>query len=543
MRGLLRWTCSTNAKDIGILYIIFGIFSALVGTSLSMIIRIELTSPGAQYINSEKYGTIYNNLISAHGLIMIFFFLMPALIGGFGNYFVPLLIGAPDMAYPRLNNISFWLLPPAILLLILASLVEGGTAAGWTIYVTLSSLIGHGGVGIDLSIFALHIAGISSLLGAINFITTIFNMRAPGLNLHFMPLFTWALLITAILLLLSLPILAVAITLLLTDRNFNTSFYEPNSGGDPLLYQHLFWLFGHPEVYILIIPAFGIISQIISRYSNKIIFGRLGMIYAICSIAILGFMVWAHHQYTTGLDTDTRSYFTAATMIISIPTGIKIFSWISTLLGGRLILRSPLLYVFGFLFLFTIGGLSGVLLANSSLDTAFHDTYYVVGHFHYVLSMGALFSLLGAYYYWSPIMIGKMYNETLARIQFYSMFIGANLLFGPMHFLGLAGCPRRINDYPDAYQSWNYIASIGSIISLVSFFLFIYLLYLQLTQNLPYSLSLSSYNYSHLFFKPSFSPLTNHSSNLIKINQYSRDLEFLLPSPPQFHAFNELPVM
>ena len=536
MKGILRWACSTNAKDIGVLYMIIGLFSALVGTSLSMIIRIELSSTGIQYINSDKYGTIYNNLISAHGLIMIFFFLMPALIGGFGNYFVPILIGAPDMAYPRLNNISLWLIPPALLLLILASLVEGSTAAGWTIYVPLSGLTGHAGIGIDLSISALHIAGISSLLGAINFITTILNMRLPGLTLHYMPLFCWTIFVTAILLLLSLPILAGGITLILTDRNFNTSFYEPNGGGDPVLFQHLFWLFGHPEVYVLILPAFGIVSHIISKYSNKVIFGRIGMIYAICSIGLLGFLVWAHHQYTTGLDSDSRAYFTAATMIISIPTGIKIFSWLATMIGGKLILKTPLLYVFGFLILFTIGGLSGVLLANSSLDTYFHDTYYVVAHFHYVLSMGALFSLLAAYYYWSPRIIGYLYNEKIGQIQFYSMFIGANLLFGPMHFLGLAGCPRRINDYPDAFASWNYISSIGSMISLISFFVFLYLVYRQFTDQIP----------APLYTYPQYYPNTYYFNLFQKQtlpHHYDRDLEFLLPNPPKFHAFNELPVM
>lgn len=535
MKSLLRWFCSTNAKDIAIIYIIIGFFSALVGTSLSILIRLELSAPGVQYITSDKIGTIYNNIISAHGLIMIFFFLMPTLIGGFGNYFVPILIGAPDMSYPRLNNISVWLIVPALLLLVFASLVEGSTAAGWTVYPPLSSLTGHGGIGIDLSIFGLHLAGLSSLLGAINFIATIINMRLPGLKLELMPLFVWGVFITAILLLLTLPILAAGITLLLTDRNFNTSFYEPSGGGDPVLYQHLFWLFGHPEVYVLILPAFGIVSHIISRFSSKPIFGSLGMIYAMSSIGLLGCLVWAHHQYTVGLDTDSRSYFTAATMIISIPTGIKIFSWLATLYGGKLIIKTPLLFILGFLILFTFGGLSGVLLANSSLDTALHDTYYVPAHFHYVLSMGAVFSLFAGYYYWSPRMIGYKYNEVLAQIQFYTLFFGVNLVFGPMHFVGLAGCPRRIYDYPDAFYGWNAISSLGSLISLVSILLFIFIIFLQFSDKLLASRN-SIYDiftkYHGLFFLKRSLPC-----------YFERDLEFSISNPPIFHSFHESPVM
>ena len=531
-----RWFCSTNAKDIGVLYLIFGYFAAIVGSTLSMIIRLELASPGPQYINSEKYGSIYNNVISAHAIFMIFFFVMPVLIGGFGNYFVPILIGAPDMAFPRLNNISFWLLVPAMLLIIIASLCEGGSSSGWTLYPPLSSLIGHPGLGIDFTILSLHVAGISSLLGAINFITTIFNMRAPGLSLHFMPLFVWALLVTAFLLLLTLPVLAGGITLLLLDRNFNSTFFDPSGGGDPVLFQHLFWLFGHPEVYVLILPGFGIVSHIISRSCNKEIFGKISMIYAIASIGLLGLAVWAHHQFTTGMDVDSRSYFTAATMVIAIPTGIKIFAWLASLFGGNFLPSSlgftPLLFVLGFLILFTFGGLSGVLLASSSLNIALHDTYYVVGHFHYVLSLGAVFAVFAGFFYWAPLISGFKFNDLLGNILFFSFFLGVNLIFFPHHFLGLSGMPRRISDYPDSFLPWNYLSSIGSMISLSSLFLFLLLLFFQFSSQVPYSSSSTL----------SLFPLPVNSSSLL-VPSPSYDIEFSLPSPPSFHHFKELPVL
>ncbi|OED35890.1 cytochrome c oxidase subunit I [PVC group bacterium (ex Bugula neritina AB1)] len=458
---------------------IFGGFSGIVGTVISVVIRAELVSPGAVVLYNNY--NLYNVLITAHGLIIIFFFLIPTLLGGFGNWFVPIMVGSTDISFPRLNNISLWLLPPSLLLLVSSSLVETGVATGWTIYPPLSGIQAHSGAAVDLGIFSLHVAGVSSILGSINFITTIINIRSPGITIHRLSLFCWSILVTTVLLVLTLPVFAGAITMLLCDRNFNTTFFDPIGGGDPVLFQHLFWVFAHPEVYVLILPVFGIVSHVVSTFSQKPVFGYIGITYAIISIGVIGLVVWSHHIFTVGLDLDTRAYFTAATIIIAVPTSIKCFSWIATMWGGSIKLDTPIIFIVGFIILFTLGGVTGVACANCGLDLLLHDSYYVVGHFHYVLSLGAVFGVFGGFYYWFGKITGKTYSNVLSKVHFFLLFIGVNITFFPIHFLGLAGMPRRIPDYPDAYIGWNTVATFGSIVSICSVMVFLYIIYSSLT--------------------------------------------------------------
>jgi cytochrome c oxidase subunit 1 len=488
--------------------------------------------PGVQYMCMEgaKFtaqavesctpnGHLWNVLITGHGILMMFFIVIPALFGGFGNYFMPLMIGAPDMAFPRMNNLSYWMYVCGSCLAVASLLSPGGndqlgSGVGWVLYAPLST--NEGGYSMDLAIFAIHVSGASSILGAINMITTFLNMRAPGMTLHKTPLFAWSIFVTALLILLSLPVLAGAITMLLTDRNFGTTFFDPSGGGDPVLYQHLLWFFGHPEVYMIVVPGFGIISHVISTFSKKPIFGYLPMVYAMVAIGALGFVVWAHHMYTVGMSLTQQSYFMLATMVIAVPTGIKIFSWIATMWGGSVELKTPMLWAFGFLFLFTVGGVTGIVLSQAGIDRAYHDTYYVVAHFHYVMSLGAVFCIFAGIYYWIGKMSGRQYPEWAGKLHFWTMFIGANITFFPQHFLGRQGMPRRYIDYPEAFEYWNVVSSYGAFLSFGSFIFFIGIVF--------YTLLFGRKIHENAYW-----------------GEHADTLEWTLPNPPPEHTFEILP--
>ena len=516
-----RWFMSTNHKDIGILYLIVSAIVGLISVSFTMYMRLELMEPGVQYIllDGEPNGHLWNVLVTGHGLLMMFFVVIPALFGGFGNYFMPLMIGAPDMAFPRMNNLSFWLYVAGTSLVVMSVFAPGGNSQngsgiGWVLYAPLST--SEGGYSTDLAIFAVHLSGASSILGAINMITTFLNMRAPGMTLHKVPLFVWSIIVTAFLILLSLPVLAGAITMLLTDRNFGTAFFDASNGGDPVLYQHILWFFGHPEVYIVIVPAFGIVSHVISTFSKKPIFGYLPMVYAMIAIGALGFVVWAHHMYTVGMSTTQQAYFMLATMVIAVPTGVKIFSWIATMWGGSIDFKTPMLFAMGFVFLFTAGGVTGIVLSQAAVDRAYHDTYYVVAHFHYVMSLGAVFGIFCGLYYWIGKMSGRQYPELWGKIHFWMFFLGANLTFFPQHFLGRQGMPRRYIDYPEAFAYWNYLSSIGAFISGLSFILF-------------FGIMIYTVRAGQKLKEPGY------------WGEYADSLEWTLPNPPPEHTFETLP--